>query len=135
MRTLDAWPEEVEGDWEDFVDYRGVGYESEIFVLRRATRSMEEEEVLKPWDFSAAEIRREKSDDDLMDVLQAVRKRKAEDHEINLSGHDITKDPKRSKWSQKNRIAEYMTVRGRGFIDVSDEEIPGKLMIRKFPST
>jgi hypothetical protein len=133
MRTLDAWPEEVEGDWEDFVDYRVPGYDSEIYVLRRAARNMEEEEILEPWDFSAAETRRENSNDDLMDVLEAVRKRKAEHHEISLSGHGIGKEPKRSKWSQKDRVAEYMTVRGREISDFRDEEIPGKLMIRKSP--
>jgi hypothetical protein len=131
MRTLDTWPEEVEGDWEDFLDYRGLTYESEIIVLRRVVKR-EEHELLEAWDFEAANGRQQMIDDELVDVLEAVRKRKSEEHEMGPNKYGRDTNPKRSKWSQKNRIAEFMTLRGLEVPDVDEDEISAKVMIRTF---
>jgi hypothetical protein len=131
MRTLDAWPEEVEGDWEDFVDYKGSTYESEIFVLRRVVKR-EEHELLEAWDFDAADGRQEMINNELVDVLEAVRKRKSEEHEMGPNKYGRDTNPKRSKWSQKNRIAEFMTLRGLEVREANEDEISAKVIIRRF---
>lgn len=127
--TIDRWPEEVEGEWEDFVDYTGSTFEREMVILRRTI--MEDEEVLEMWNgdprLPSPDKRKE-----FLDVLEIVRKRKSIEGHGREAESDIQGDRgwKRSRWSQKNCIREFMQSRGQHFSDFTDEEVPEKVMIR-----
>ena len=128
-KNIDAWCEEVEGDWEEFVDYTGTNLDREMVVLQRTVR-MEDEGLLEVWKVnvdvpSNACDRREFSD-----ILDVVRKRKPisrDETDLNAGGTD--RGWKRSKWSQQTRMEEFMNSRGK-HLGIRDEGISEKFMIR-----
>jgi hypothetical protein len=118
-RTMDSWPEEVEGDWETFVDYTGFNYDDETIVLTN-TFKIENDEVLDKWE---PHPQTEPLKEDFMELMDLVKKRK-----LSQNGRDT--GFKRSKWSQKNRIQDFMASRGREVLETSDDEVAQKIMIR-----
>ena len=120
-KAPDAWPDEVQGDREAFVDYRQLGYDGEITVLDRNRAVHDDDDVLCHWDVPT---KRDIPVEDFTLLMELVGKRKAH--------KDIRPGPKRAKWSQQSRVKDFMTSRGRDFEDVSDEQVQGKVMIRNF---
>jgi hypothetical protein len=129
-RTIDFWPEEVEGDWEGYVDYISSNFDDwDMFVLMRNVR-MEDDETLEVWRSDEAEFGgREQDQSEFSDILDVVRKRKAVGGKIHLDAQENR--AKRQKYSQQSRVGEFMTLHGREFNEVSEEEIPRSMMLCK----
>ena len=128
-RNIDAWCEEVEGDWEAFVDYTGTNHHGELVVLQRNV-GMEDEELLEIWQMDVPAPSNVHNRLEFSDVLDMVRKRKSiscDGRGLEVGGTDH--GWKRSKWSQRNRMEEFMNSRGQ-HLDLGAEEISGKFMIR-----
>ena len=128
-RNVDARCEEVEGDWEEFVDYTGTNLGGEMIVLQRNMR-MEDEELLEIWKIDVHAPSNVYNGLEFSDVLDIVRKRKSiSRNETDLDVGGTGRGWKRSKWSQQYRMEEFMNSRGQ-HIDLSDEGISAKFMIR-----
>jgi hypothetical protein len=141
-RTIDQWPEDLEGEWECFVDYTGSNVEWDMVVLSRkcpkesdqlleiATDGFGDDGLID--DFGDNEVV-EEDGTELMGILDAVRKRKSL---VDGVCHDtrMETDSKRRKSSQQSRIGEFMTLRGHEVNDLSDDETPGMMMLRKLRS-
>src|SRR5208282_1686151 len=98
-RNIDAWCEEVEGDWELFVDYTGTNFDAELVVLQRNVR-IEDDKLLEIWKRDVPVSNNVHNRLEFSDVLDIVRKRKS----ISRGGRDLDGVTdggwKRSKWSQ-----------------------------------
>ena len=121
LTTIESWEEEIEGDWEEFVDYTRIAVGNDWEVARTVgVREVEEEleHLHRSDDFTG--------DEDIPEfsmIMAEIRKRKS----------DVQNFPpqqgKRSRFSHKSRMAEYMTSqRGRPF-DLSDDESPAQFRI------
>ena len=127
-RNIDAWCEEVEGDWEAFVDYTGTNLDGEMFIHQRNVR-IEDEGLLEIYKMDAHE-RNVQNRPEFSDILDIVRKRKSISHDgrdLDVRGTDG--GWKRLKWSQQSRMGEFMSSRGQ-HLDLNGEEISAKFMIR-----
>jgi len=121
-KTLDTSSEDVEGNWEDFVDYTGVP-EDDGSLLANWTSHQEEEELehMEPSNFTS----KEEEMDEFLGVIEEVRKRKS--IAPNFPGEE---SGKRLKFAHTSRIAEYMrSQRGRS-VDLSDDEALENIRIR-----
>ena len=127
-KNIDAWCEEAEGDWESFVDYTGTNLDAELVVLQRNVR-IEDDELLEIWKGDVPVSNNVHNRLEFSDVIDIVRKRKS----ISRDGRDLDggtdRGWKRSKWSQRSRMEEFMNSRGQ-HLDLSDEELSAKFMIR-----
>jgi hypothetical protein len=130
-RTIDFWSEEVEGDWEGFVDYTGSNFDDwGVFVLMRNV-TIEADEILEVWRSDDADLGgREQEQSEFSGILDVVRKRKAVGGETHLDARQH--ESKRQKYSQHSRVGEFMTLHGHKFHRVPNEEIPETMMIRKY---
>lgn len=122
-RTIDTWSEELEGDWESYVDLTSSSNDKD-YILKRSIRD-EKEELLEIRHQRVTRLTVEESEG-FTDVLAIVRKRKAEAIEAKTSRERKTT----SGWSQQNQIDEYMISRGWDLRDMSIGEVQEKVMIR-----
>src|SRR5208282_5570062 len=89
-RNIDAWCEEVEGDWEAFVDYTGTNLDGELVVLQRNVR-MDGEELLEIWKMDIPATTNIHNRLEFGDVLDIVRKRKStsrDGRDLDVGGTD-----------------------------------------------
>ena len=117
--------EEVEGDWEMYVDWSGSSIDQEMLILQGTEHAAEEETFLENWDTVKA---RRKYDPPGLGEL--VRKRKME----KLNGGRLESEldgtiTNRTKWFQRSRIEEYMKIQGLR-LEISGDEPLGTLLIR-----
>lgn len=125
LKNLNIGTEEVDGDWETYIDWsRSTTWEDEMIVLERNISTTEEELPLERWDG------RKKGNNDPPGLAELVRKRKMEIPDRTSGEGDFDTITKRSKWSQRYRIEEYMKVRGLN-IEINEDKTPEKLLIRK----
>ena len=128
-RNLDMWPEEPDGDWEEFVDYTGYVKDQEMVVLRRMTRIDVDEEpdeihVGSP-DLTSTNIADDVGNQvAFSDLMGLVRKRKRTGDEIRKCHTKL----ERSEWSQRKRIIQYMDSRGITVSHAEEEEVFGKVL-------
>jgi hypothetical protein len=138
-RTIDQWPEDLESEWECFVDYTGSNVEWDMVVLSRKVR-IEGDQLLE---IATDDFGDDGPIDDLgdnevvgehatefMGLLDALKKRKSLVDGVRHNTRMET-DSKRRKYSQQSRIGEFMSLRGHAVNDLSDDEIPGTMMLRK----
>jgi hypothetical protein len=130
--TINRWSEELEGEWEDFVDYTGRTVDGEILVLAREMRT-EEEEALELLINDTALVSTQDKRKEFMDVLEIVKKRKVvyeQNQEKDVKANGNEGGFKRSRLSQNNRMGEFLQARGHSAPDLSGEEVPERILIR-----
>ena len=120
-KTLDTWSEDVEGNWEDFVDYTRILEDDDSPLASRTSRQEEDLEHMEPSKFTSEE----EEMDEFLGVIEEVRKRKP--LFPNFPGEE---SGKRLKFAHTNRVAEYMrSQRGRS-VELSDDVAPENIRIR-----
>ena len=125
LKNLNIGTEEVDGDWVTYIDWsRATSWEDKMIVLERNISVAEEEIPLERWDGT----KRGKNDPPCLAEL--VRKRKMEIPGGTSGDGDVDTITKRSKWSQRYRIDDYMRVRGLN-LEINEDKIPEKLLICK----
>jgi hypothetical protein len=124
LKTIHTWEEEVEGDWEEFVDYTNVSVADDWDVAGRACVP-EEDEQLEHIHRSDDFVEDEDGPEFSM-VMAEIRKRKS-----GVPSFPPPQRGKRSKFSHKSRIEEYMTSQGRS-VDLSDDDSPAQFRIGTF---
>jgi hypothetical protein len=126
---MDRWNEEVDGEWECFVDYTKSAIDEEIILKRIAT--LEEEELLEIWSRDVSPCSTD-SHTEFIDILEIVGKRKSANEYVeptDVCSNDDHRNWKRPKWSQRGRMGEFLQSRGQNLPILSDEEVPEKVMI------
>lgn len=126
LKSLNFGREEVEGDWEAYFDRSGLTTgEEEMFFKDRGVPIEEEEVLLARWN-GAKTVK-----NDPPGLTELVRKRKMEMPAATAGegGLDVHRTSKRSKWSHRYRIEEYMKVQGLN-LEMNYEEFREKLLIR-----
>ena len=121
-KTLDTWSENVEGNWEDFVDYMKIREDDCSPLAIRTSR--QEEDELEHMELSKLTSREEEMDE-FLGVVEEVRKRKP--IAPSFPGEERGK---RLKFAHKSRIAEYMTSQRGRSVDFSDDDAPENIRIR-----
>jgi len=125
LKNLKIDTEDVEGDWEMYVDWTGSNMEEGVTVLERSMTTLEEEVFLEKWDSVNM-----KGNNNAPGLAELVRKRKLERSSGTGRNEEFEETiKKRSKGSQRNRIAEYMKVQGLR-LEISDDETPEKILTR-----
>lgn len=127
-RSINSWSEEVEGNWESFVEYTSATFEEFIVLKNVAVVDVDEDIDLDIHDPAATVP---EDDDNFEHLCEMIRKRKLRAEEPSSIGeyHEVVK---RVKWSQKERVTEFMNLRGRTGIELNDEEITGNTLF-SFP--
>ena len=128
-RRINSWSEEVEGHWESFVDYTGATFEEEFIVLKNVAVTDVDEDIDLEIHDQAATVPQD--EDDFGHLCEMIRKRKPRAEEPSSIG-EYNEVVKRVKWSQKERVTEFMNLRGRTGIELNDKEITGKTLF-SFP--
>lgn len=129
-RFNDSWDEEVDGEWESYVQYAGSRVDKDIVVLLRDPTAPNDE-VLDKGAFQVGLNLHNVEHEDYLDVLEAVRKRKILDqHE--KDGDLESTGSKRMRWTHVDRIHQFMSSKGVGSPDVP-EVIPFRLLSCHFP--
>jgi hypothetical protein len=91
----------------------------------------QDDKILEVWRSDDTELGgREQEQSEFSGILDVVRKRKAAGGETHL---DAWQNESKQKYSQQSRVGEFMTLHGHDFHRVPNEEIPGTMMIRKYP--
>jgi hypothetical protein len=122
LKTIESWEEEVEGDWEEFVDYTNASVPDDWDVAGRRCVTEEEvelEHVDLPDTFAGDEDGPEFSM-----VMAEIRKRKS-----GVPSVPRPQEGKRSKFSHKSRIEEYMTSQRGQSVELSDDDSPTQFRI------
>ena len=128
-RTMDEWNEQVEGDWESYVDYTAIAIDGDLFVLKCNETTKIEEELLETCNMDAR-LDKLQPANELLNMVDIVRKRKsATDQSEIVWGNESEREWKRSHWSQQYRLREFMKVRGKNLNDSDYNEIPAEVMI------
>jgi len=115
--VFEGWEEDVEGDWEAYVDYTGSSiFDDDVMTVLLRSARLDDAELRAA---EEVEVKMEGSGFEFREVLKIVRKRKDYgDYEGDGS------DRKRSRWSQKYRIGEFMSLHGRQMVETNDEQSP-----------
>ena len=101
------WIEEIEGDWESYLDYTKPKPDTEVSLFRRNIDE-EEEHLLAPA-ISLPGIETDRmAGGEFEEVLEIVKKRTSSD----MDRQADTSATKRLKWSQTDRMEDYMRMRG-----------------------
>ena len=125
LKTLNIGNEDVEGDWEMYVDWSGSNMEEDMIVLQRRVTALEEEVFLEKWDGEKM-----KGKNDTPGLAELVRKRKMEKSGLPMRDEEFEETlAKRSKWSQRNRIEEYMKIQGL-HLEINEDETAEKILTR-----
>jgi hypothetical protein len=122
LKNLNIGNEDVEGDWEMYVDWSGSNMEEDMIVLQRRVTALEEEVFLEKWDGE------KKGNNDSPGLEELVRKRKMEKSGRPMRDEEFEETlAKRSKWSQRNRIEEYMKIQGL-HLEINEDETAEKIL-------
>ena len=125
LKNLNIGNEDVEGDWEMYVDWSGSNMEEDMIVLQRRLTALEEEGFLEKWDGETM-----KGKNDTPGLAELVRKRKMEKSGMPMRDEEFEETlAKRSKWSQRNRIEEYMKIQGL-HLEINEDETAEKILTR-----
>ena len=128
LKNLKIDTDDVEGDWEMYVDWSRSNVEEDMAVLHRSVTALEDEPFLEKWD--AEEM---KGKTDSPGLAELVRKRKMEKSGgTGREEESEEKITKRSKSSQRNRIEEYMKIQGLR-LEISEDETAEKILTRLSP--
>src|SRR5271154_4780662 len=108
-----------------YVDWSGSNMEEDMIVLQRRVTSLEEEVFLEKWDGEKM-----KGKNDTPGLAELVRKRKMEKSSLPMRDEEFEETlAKRSKWSQRNRIEEYMKIQGL-HLEINEDETAEKILTR-----
>jgi len=102
------WIEEIEGDWESYLDYMKPKSDTEASIFRQNTDEKEEPLLASVISLPGIETDAIMVGTEFEDVLEIVKKRTSSDID-RQAGSSATK---RLKWSQTDRMEDYMRMRG-----------------------
>jgi hypothetical protein len=124
LKSLNIGAEDAEGDWEMYVDWSGSNMEDDMIVLPRRVTALEEEVFLEKLDGE------KKGKNETPGLAELVRKRKMEKSGLPMRDEEFEETlVKRSKWSQRNRIEEYMKIQGL-HLEINEDETGEKILTR-----